>query len=161
MFTIKNYFIGFLFVCSTVQAQEVPAIKLATTNGNVFETQQFNATSNKPIVLAFWATWCIPCINELSAINDSKDSWKEKLQFDFYAIAEDDSRTIKRVLPLVNGKGWDFTVLLDANQDFKRILNIPSIPFTMVIKNGKIIYRHIGYVDGAENELLDIIKKNQ
>lgn len=78
-----------------------------------------------------------------------------------YAIATDDSRTIKRVVPLVNGKDWAFNVLLDKNQDFKRALNITGIPYTIIVKNGKIIYRHLGYVDGDENEIFKILKENQ
>ena len=79
----------------------------------------------------------------------------------FYAIAEDDSRTLSKVAPLARGKGWNFTVLLDKNQDLKRELNFANIPYTVVIKNGKIIYRRIGYVTGNEFELLAVIKANQ
>ena len=32
----------------------------------------------------------------------------------------------KRVKPLVNGKGWEYKVLLDSNQDLKRKLSIQT-----------------------------------
>ena len=83
------------------------------------------------------------------------------MKFNFYAVSQDDSRTSKKVAALVNGKGWNFNVLLDKNQDFKRLLNLPGIPYTLVVKNGKIIYRQIGYTEGDENTLYDIIKANQ
>lgn len=143
-----------------VSAQQIPNIKLADLEGTVLNTGAFN-TEGKIVVLAFWATWCIPCITELSTINDKLEDWKEKNQFDFYAVSEDDSRTIKRVKPLVNGKNWDFTVLLDKNQDLKRELNLMNIPYTIIIKNGKIIYRHPGYVVGDEDVLLKTIRENQ
>jgi thiol-disulfide isomerase/thioredoxin len=142
-------------------AQVVPNIKLSTLNGESFDSQQLNQITAKPVVLLFWATWCVPCLNELTAINDSLDDWKNETKFDLYAISEDDSRTTKRVPALVNGKGWKFNVLLDNNQDFKRELNFSNIPYTIVLKNGKIIYRHAGYVAGNENELFKIIKENQ
>lgn len=154
-------FILFFVWLQTIKAQEIPSVKLVTLNGKDFSSSEFNNLVDKPIVLSFWATWCIPCINELSAINDQLDSWQKKLNFDLYAISTDDSRTIKRVQPLANGKGWNFKVLLDKNQDLKRELNIAGIPYTIIIKNGKIIYRHLGYVDGDENEILKIIKENQ
>jgi thiol-disulfide isomerase/thioredoxin len=140
---------------------QVPNIKLATIDGANFQTQQLNEVAGKPVVLSFWATWCIPCINELSAINDNLDEWKKESKFEFYAISEDDSRTVKRVPALVSGKGWAFNVLLDKNQDLKRELNLMNIPYTIVIKDGKIIYRHAGYAAGNENELYKIIKENQ
>ncbi len=152
-----------LFFCThmSLQAQDVPNIKLVTLKGNSFQTQKFNELSSKPVVLSFWASWCIPCINELTAINDNLESWKENLKFEFYAISEDDSRTTKRVQPLVSGKGWEFEVLLDKNQDLKRELNVVNIPYIIIVKNGKIIYRRLGYIAGNENEVHKIIMENQ
>ncbi len=151
--------ISLLFAAIT-SVQQIPAIKLASLDGAAFNSGDFN-TNGKPIVLSFWATWCIPCINELSNINDKYDSWKKEANFDFYAISQDDSRTIKRVQPLVNGKNWDFTVLLDKNQDLKRELNLMNIPYTIIVKDGKIIYRQSGYVLGDEEILFKAIKDNQ
>lgn len=152
-----------LYIISNLaaSAQQIPDIKLEDLRGNSFNTGTFNKENTKVTVLAFWATWCVPCIHELSAINDNSDDWKKKYQFDFYAVSQDDSRTINRVKPLVNGKNWDFTVLLDKNQDLKRALNLMNVPYTIIIKAGKIIYRHSGFVIGDEEALLKVIKDNQ
>lgn len=142
-------------------AQRIPDIALTDLDGNIFQTQKINEITDKPVVLAFWATWCIPCINELSTINENMEEWKASTKFDFYAISEDDSRTVKKVLPLVKGKGWDFPVFLDKNQVLKRELNVANVPYTMVIKKGKIIYRRNGYVAGNEEDLYKVIRENQ
>lgn len=161
MAKLITIFVLFLMLQLGAMAQLIPNIKLTTIDGTNFQTQTLNEISGKPVVLSFWATWCIPCLNELSAINDNLDEWKKDSKFEFYAIAQDDSRTAKKVPALVSGKGWDFNVLLDKNQDLKRELNIMNIPYTMVIKDGKIIYRQTGYVAGNENDLYKIIKENQ
>jgi len=149
-------------VCNLIaSAQQIPEVKLEDLQGNSLNTATFNKDTTNLTVLAFWATWCIPCIHELSAVNDNLDDWKKKYQFNFYAVSEDDSRTINRVKPLVDGKNWDFTVLLDKNQDFKRELNITNVPYTIIIKRGKVIYRHSGFVVGDEEALLKLIKDNQ
>jgi hypothetical protein len=59
---------------------------------------------------------------------------------------------------MVNGKNWDYTILLDTNNDFKRALNASSIPLTIIVRNNKIVYEHSGYSPGAELELYEKIK---
>ena len=145
----------------TALAQQMPNVKLTDLEGNVLNTSTFNSKGAKVTLLAFWATWCIPCINELSVINDNLADWKKNNQFNFFAVSQDDSRTVNRVKPLVDGKNWDFTVLLDKNQDLKRELNLMNVPYTILVKEGKIIYRHSGFVLGDEEELLKVIKANQ
>ena len=114
----------------------------------------------KTVVLAFWATWCGPCMLELNAINDKIDDWRSEAEFQFYAVSLDDSKTVGRVQPMVNGKGWDFDILLDTNNDLKRLLNFSTPPFTVIVKNGKIMYKHLGYQPGSEDELFEKIKQS-
>jgi cytochrome c biogenesis protein CcmG, thiol:disulfide interchange protein DsbE len=158
----KKYCLMIFFIANAllVQSQKIPSVPLINLEGNIVNTGIFS-DSNKPVVLCFWATWCIPCINELTAINDKLAEWKKESSFELYAVAVDDSRTAKKVQPLVYGKAWDFTVLLDKNQDLKRGLNLANIPYSMVIKNGKAVYKHPGYVAGDEDELYSVIKANQ
>jgi hypothetical protein len=73
-------------------------------------------------------------------------------------LSTDDSRTQKRVKPLINGKGWTYKILLDTNQDLKRALSIVNIPYTIVVKNNKIVHIQNGYVPGSEIELFEKLK---
>ena len=158
---ITAFALGIVAIGLEASAQQIPDLKLADLKGTVINTSSFNTKGSKLTLLAFWATWCIPCINELSTVNDNLSDWQKKYQFDFFAVSEDDSRTINRVKPLVDGKNWDFTVLLDNNQELKRQLNLMNVPYTLIIKEGKIIYRHSGFVLGDEDALLKVIKDNQ
>ena len=108
-------------------------------------------------IISFWATWCIPCINELDAINELYDSWNENNSIKVLAISTDDARSKKRVRPMISGKNWAFDVYLDTNQNFKRSLNISGIPHTIIAYGSKIIHRRIGYSPGEEKDLLKII----
>jgi len=108
---------------------------------------------DKIYVFSFWATWCVPCIRELEAIKENYSAWQEELNMELIAISTDDSRTMKRVRPLVNGKNWPYKILLDNNQELKRALSIVNIPYTVVVKNEKIVHIVNGYSQGAEEEL--------
>ena len=53
-----------------------------------------------------------------------------------------------------NGKGWEYEVYIDANQDLKRAMNVNNVPYTFLIDGkGKIVYEHNNYVPGDENIL--------
>ena len=158
---MKKIVLLIIFLSLKSYAQEIPISDLETVDGETISSEIISKESSKPIVVAFWATWCIPCLTELSAIHETFDVWKEKYQFDLYAIAVDDDRTAKKIPALVAGKGWSFKVLLDTNQDLKRKLNINSIPYLMVVKNGKIIFKKTGFVKGDELKIEKILAENQ
>lgn len=151
---LSLFFIGFVSVKS--QESDLPNLKLQNLQGEQIDLQSL-ANEDKPIVLAFWATWCMPCIKELNAISDVYDDWQEETGMKLYAVSTDDSKTVSRVNPMVNGKGWEYEVLLDTNNDLKRSFNIPTVPHTILLHKGKIVYRHAGYTPGAEIELYEKI----
>lgn len=148
-----------LLVFSFSNAQDLPNITLKSTDDTSVSIQEL-ANSDTIKVFSFWATWCVPCINELDAISEVYDEWQEETNVELIAISTDDARTKKRVIPMVNGKGWDYQILLDDNQDLKRALNISVLPFLIVVKNGEIIHKRTGYTPGAEDELYEVIKEH-
>ena len=147
------------FFVLNIYAQDLPDITLKSLEGKSVTTQEISKSDNVK-VLCFWATWCVPCINELDAISDVYEEWQEETNVEIIAISTDDSRTRKRVKPLVNGKGWDYKILIDENQDLKRALNITTLPHVVIVKNGEIVYRHSGYTPGGEDELYEVIKEH-
>lgn len=140
------------------QTSELPAISLPNLSGETINIQEL-ANAEEPIVLSFWATWCMPCIKELNTINDVYTDWQEETGVKIYAVSIDDSKTVSRVNPLVNGKGWEYEVLLDTNNELKRSFNIPTVPHIILIYKGKIVYRHTGYQPGSEMELYEELLK--
>jgi peroxiredoxin len=149
----------FLFCFSLSNSQNLPDISLKNFEGETVSIKELSNTDDIKI-FSFWATWCVPCINELDAISEIYEEWQEETNVELIAISTDDARTKKRVRPLVNGKDWDYQILLDDNQDLKRALNIAVLPYVIVVKNGEILYQHTGYTPGAEDELYDVVKKH-
>lgn len=152
--------LSLILTISFVNAQETqfPDLVINDLNGNKVNVKSLSS-EGKPVALAFWATWCGPCMLELNAINEQIEDWVEETGVKFYAVSIDDAKTVNKVRSLVNGKGWVFDVLLDTNSDMKRHLNFSTPPFTVVIKDGNIVYRHLGYQPGSEQELYEKIKE--
>nr|WP_321231850.1 TlpA disulfide reductase family protein [uncultured Psychroserpens sp.] len=148
-----------LTMSSFVFAQDVlPKMQIKTLDGDAISLEDISK-NDQLVIVSLWATWCVPCKNELDAISDVYDDWVDETNVKLYAVSVDDSRTVKRVKPLVSGKGWEFDILLDTNSDLKRQLNAPTIPLTLLVKNNKIVFRHSGYTPGSEDELYEKIKE--
>ncbi|HZH70516.1 MAG TPA: TlpA disulfide reductase family protein [Flavobacteriaceae bacterium] len=113
------------------------------------------SSNDQLVVVSLWATWCVPCKNELDAISDLYDEWQAETNMKLYAISVDDSRTVNRVKAMVNGKGWEYEILYDTNNDLRRILGAATVPLTLIVKNNKILFRHSGYTPGTEDELYE------
>ena len=157
---MKKFFIAavLMVVVQTVFAQ-LPQVTLKDING---KSVRLDTLSNggKPIIIDFFATWCKPCNRELSAISEVYDQWQSETGVRLIAVSIDQAHHINKVKPLVDQLGWPYEVLLDPNSELKRALGVQLIPYTLIVDgNGKIVYKHSGYVDGEEDELLEEIKK--
>lgn len=144
----------------TSELQRLPVVTLKQLDGTPITTAALIANAQGPIVLDFWATWCKPCIQELSTLEELYPDWQKQTGVRIIAISIDDARNSKKVAPFVRGRRWSFDVYLDENADLKRALNVNEIPHTFVLnRHGQIVYQHKSYAPGDEELLLEAIKK--
>jgi len=137
---------------------QLPAVTLKDMSGKTVNTAELS-NDGKPIIISFFATWCKPCNRELSAISEVYEDWQDETGVKLIAVSIDQAQNINKVKPLVDGNGWPYQVLLDPNSDFKRALGVQMIPFVLIVDGkGKIVYKHNGYTEGAENELIEKVR---
>mgnify|MGYP001167448989 FL=1 len=151
--------ITLLFAGLSLQAQVLPSTTLKTLEGKQIDIKDAISTEG-PTVISFWATWCKPCIKELTAFSDYAIDLEDEFGAKVLAVSIDDTRNSARVAPLVQGQGWDYTVLLDENQDLKRNLGIVNVPFTLVLNSaGEVVWKHSGYSPGDEETLAEVVEE--
>ena len=139
--------------------QKIPSVEIKTPDGKIINTSNIS-NNGKPIIISFWATWCKPCVTELTTIADVYEDWQKETGVLLIAVSIDDARSSSQVKPLVDGKGWSYMVLLDVNNDFKRAMNVNLVPQTFVLNgNGEIVWQHTSFSPGSELSLIDIVKK--
>lgn len=144
--------------CGISQAQ-LPGVVIKDINGNAVKTDTLN-NGGKPFIIDFFATWCHPCNRELKAINEVYPDWVEETGVKLFAVSIDQAQNINKVKPMVDENGWEYEILLDANSDFKRALGVQMIPYVLIVDgDGKIVYKHNGYTEGAENELIEKVRE--
>ncbi len=138
--------------------KQLPKVMLKDMNGKTINTAEMGF--NGPIVISFWATWCAPCKRELNTIQDLYPDWQEETGVTLVAVSIDDEKTKAQVRVYVDGKAWEYVVLLDPNGDFKRAMGVNNVPHTFLVDTeGNIVYSHNNYAPGDEEKLYEEIKK--
>lgn len=110
--------------------------------------------SDDVFVLAFWATWCQPCQQELAKMNKMYPGMKDR-GLEIYAIAIDGPDTAAQIGPWVEREGYGFPILLDREtQVLTRFNPRGDIPYYVVLDaSGKVLKEHQGYMTGDTEEL--------
>ncbi len=146
---------------SKLVSRPLPAVMVRTLDGQAVSAATiFKAADGKPTIISFWATWCKPCIAELTNIAEEYGDWQKESGVKLVAISIDDARNAVKVGPLVRGKGWEYTVFIDQNQDLKRALNVNNVPHTFLLNGaGEIVWQHNAYQEGDEAHLRELVKQ--
>jgi cytochrome c biogenesis protein CcmG/thiol:disulfide interchange protein DsbE len=152
-----------LIIINNVAAQDkgrtIPAIDVKQMDGSTFNTSKI-ANDGKPIIISFWATWCSPCKAELNAIAENYSDWQKETGVKLIAVSIDDARNADKVGPYVNGKNWEYQVLLDINSDFKRAMNVNNVPHTFILNNkGEVVWQQNSSAPGDEDKIYELVKK--
>lgn len=145
--------------CMFAQNAKLPEnVTIKTLDGQSVQSSVIQ-NDGKPMIISFWATWCKPCNRELNAIKEVYEEWQEETGVKLIAVSIDDARSASRVKPHVDGNSWEYEVYIDQNQDFKRAMNVVNVPHTFIVDGeGNIVWQHTSYVDGSEEEMIEIVK---
>lgn len=95
----------------------------------------------KPVVLNFWATWCIPCQDEMPLL----EKYAQKYSGSMVVVGVDSQEISGVVSDYINKLGITFPIALDSNGDLTRSYLINGFPTTLFVdKNGVLRNIHIG-----------------
>lgn len=161
--TVQIAVLFFLFTAFTMKQdnlQKLAAVDVKGLDGKIVNTGTF-ANDGKPIIVAFWATWCAPCKKELNEIAEVYEEWQKETGVKLIAISIDDARNSPKVKPYVEQQGWEYEVYLDENQDFKRAMNVNNVPHTFVLngKNEVVWQTNVYNPNGGVEALYEEVKK--
>ncbi|WP_248723643.1 TlpA disulfide reductase family protein [Seonamhaeicola sp. ML3] len=124
---------------------------LVQENGENFN---FETLKGKVILVNFWATWCPPCIAEMSSLQELYDDYNQKIEFVF--VTDDSFKTVNQFL-----KKNDYNLpIYRSVSNFNKIFELKSIPRTFLVdKNGKIIIDKTGAANWNSETVREIIDK--
>jgi thiol-disulfide isomerase/thioredoxin len=108
---------------------------------------------DKIVILDFWATWCVPCMQEMPYLQKVYDKYKNNPKVMFMVVNSGAKNTIKDAI------GWEaknpqytFPLYFNNDPDIGEKVGFTLIPTIAVIdQRGKMQFRTIGF-EGAELE---------
>ncbi|MFY7964624.1 MAG: TlpA family protein disulfide reductase [Chitinophagaceae bacterium] len=141
---------------SMVNAQEIKKIK-ATDVVKILDT------TNHPLVINLWTTWCGPCVNELRYFEKVVDKFKDQ-NVELVLISIDYPEDYAKVAPFVAKKGYKVKVYWLDEQETTVIQTVidrgfeGSIPFS-IFSNNATKYRFSHSAQLTENQLKKELEK--
>ncbi len=100
-----------------------------------------------PFILVIWASWCMPCRDEMPFIQTFKDSYGSKVQVIGYDILDETSQAIGASV----NWGVNIASVEDPDGVFRADLGITAPPSTLFVNaEGVIVHRKFGAVSSVE-----------
>lgn len=96
------------------------------------------------VVLNFWATWCVPCIQEIPEIAAFRKEHKDVAVIGVAIDAEDAAKTKQ----FAAKAGLDYPLVLSDDRVEKQLGSVKALPTTRIYDpTGKLVYDKPGRVD--------------
>lgn len=111
-----------------------------------------SSLSNKIVILNFWATWCVPCMQEMPYMQKVYSKYKDRSDVVFLVTNSGARNTITDAQQWNGRKKYNFPVYFNGDTNLSDKLGFQVIPATYIIdQNGVIQFKLIGF-EGASIE---------
>ena len=139
-----------------VLGSTIPDLKIKLLDGST--TTIHTLVEEGPLMIDFWATWCVPCKKVMKYLDQYHQDYNEQ-GFKVLMINQDTPRSLAKVKSYVRAQDYQFFVGLDPSKTIARKLNGMVMPTLILVdKGGKVKWRHQGFIPGEEVEINNQIK---
>ncbi len=152
-FSLRGHTLGVFFLCMSVliavdaarAGAKMPHFNLAeAASGKMIDSTTY---AGKAKLVVFFATWCMPCLQEVPALMSLQ---KEYGEGDFTVVAISVDERLDNVQSFISQNEINYPVLLFNRQVVSDFGGIPGLPTTfMVDKEDNVLKKYPGLVPHA------------
>ena len=140
------------------EGQRMPDIALSVWNGGDQKKTVNELLGTKMTFVTFWASWCMPCRNELPILESLYGQYKDK-GLAMVCVNLDSSDKKDAIKSFLDQAKLSFPILLDPRALYAKELLVQSLPTLLVLDaKGKIVECHVGNSPDVQKELRTIIE---
>lgn len=137
---------GAVFAAETA-GSAAPEFTLKSLSGKNLRLREYRG---QVVMVNFWATWCGPCRQEMPALNRLYEKYRDAGFVLFGVNVDADSASAGQMARKLK---VTYPILLDEQKKISELYQVTAMPMTILIdRDGKIRYRHKGYLTGYENQ---------
>ncbi|MFX0140707.1 MAG: TlpA family protein disulfide reductase [Candidatus Hodarchaeota archaeon] len=131
--------------------------EITNSEGDSLFLEILKANTGKVVYIDFWATWCLPCRNEMSWSKEIQQKFTgEKVEF-VYLCCRSPEKSWKATISELGLKGTHYLLTPHQYDDLAEKFQIFSIPhYVLIDKSGKIVDRKAK--KPSNGELVDQIR---
>jgi thiol-disulfide isomerase/thioredoxin len=116
-----------------------PALRLLNLNGDTVSLEQFRG---HPVVIDFWATWCVSCRHIFPVLNDISARYGDSVVVLGVNL---ESAPKKKIAEFVKKSALRYPILLDPTMSSAPPFGITAVPTLVVIdKQGHLVAQFSG-----------------
>lgn|SRR5215471_3370108 len=137
-----RYIMLILLLAGNGLAQVHPDLVLADTQGTAHKLGEYGG---KVVLLNFWATWCVPCKQEMPIFVEAAKRYRDR-GFIVVAASLDDEQTRKYVPRFARSYRMTFPVLVGATAEMMKQFGLSNtVPSTVFLdEEGNVVDKIVG-----------------
>ena len=131
------------------EIRPAPKYGALTLDGKPASLESFQG---KPVLINVWATWCVPCRQEMPALESLYNKFSNQ-SLQIIGVSIDGPGTAQRIKSFIDRMGITYTILHDPDDKFSRAFRTIGVPESFLINaDGEIVHAWKGPFDAISQD---------